>query len=305
MNSKIKALNIEKILFFDIETVRNNEELDLNSKEFDLYQKKNRLKDTDELLPDNEVVELYHKKGGLRPIYNRIVNIVIGAVKDGKVYLKSFTGEEKDIIKNFYEATAKYEVISGYNLLNFDLPITRINSLRYMQDRVIDYLPERFNDSGKKPWELKNIVDFMDIFKGTYFNNLSLDEVCYLLDIPSPKEGGIDGSQVSEVYYSEGVDRIAEYCKRDVLSVINVFQVLRGEEVFTEFKDISEQKEKPLTLLEKIMQQEIFEEEKLQEIILTLNDEEKEIALEIVKACYLEKGKKKLPKKISDLFKSK
>jgi predicted PolB exonuclease-like 3'-5' exonuclease len=303
MNSKIKALNIEKILFFDIETVRNNEELDLNSKEFELYQKKNRLKDTDELLPDNEVVELYHKKGGLRPIYNRIVNIVIGAVKDGKVYLKSFTGEEKDIIKNFYEATAKYEVISGYNLLNFDLPITRINSLRYMQDRVIDYLPERFNDSGKKPWELKNIVDFMDIFKGTYFNNLSLDEVCYLLNIPSPKEGGIDGSQVSEVYYSEGVDRIAEYCKRDVLSVINVFQVLRGEEVFTEFKDISEQKEKPLTLLEKIMQQEIFEEEKLQEIVITLNDEEKEIALEIVKACYLEKGKKKLPKKISDLFK--
>jgi predicted PolB exonuclease-like 3'-5' exonuclease len=305
MNKTIKALDPSKILFFDIETVRNNKELDLNSKEFELYQKKNRIKDTDELLPDNEVAELYHKKGGLRPIYNRIVNVVIGTIKDEKVYIKSFVGEEKEIIKSLYDVFSKYEIVSGYNLLNFDLPITRINSLRYMKDRIIDLLPDRFNDAGKKPWELKNIVDFMDIFKGTYFNNLSLDEVCYLLEIPSPKEGGIDGSQVSEVYYTEGVDRIAEYCKRDVLSIINIFRVLRGEEVFTEYTDISAQKEKPLTTLEKIMQQDIFDEEKLAEITSTMTDEEKLIGLEIIKACYLEKGKRTIPKNITSLFKSK
>ncbi len=37
MNKKFKNVDIEECCFFDIETVSKNEELDLNSKEFELW----------------------------------------------------------------------------------------------------------------------------------------------------------------------------------------------------------------------------------------------------------------------------
>ena len=49
MNKVMQSLNIEKILFIDIEVVRKTKELDINSREFELYQKKIRNKETDEL----------------------------------------------------------------------------------------------------------------------------------------------------------------------------------------------------------------------------------------------------------------
>jgi hypothetical protein len=45
MNKTLKLINEESVLFFDIEVVRKNKELDLNSKEFELFQKKTRNKE--------------------------------------------------------------------------------------------------------------------------------------------------------------------------------------------------------------------------------------------------------------------
>lgn len=42
MNQTIKKVNQEKILFMDIEDVRRSKELDINSREFELYRKKNK-----------------------------------------------------------------------------------------------------------------------------------------------------------------------------------------------------------------------------------------------------------------------
>ena len=55
MNQTIKKVNQEKILFMDIEDVRRSKELDINSREFELYRKKTRNRETDEYLPNDEV----------------------------------------------------------------------------------------------------------------------------------------------------------------------------------------------------------------------------------------------------------
>jgi 3'-5' exonuclease len=231
MNNSFQKINIEKILFFDIEVARNQESLDINSKEFELFQKKTRDKATDELLPDDQVLTEYNRLAGLKMGYNKIVCISVGVVSKGKVYLKSFKGEEKEILDKLYELMFNYDYVCGYNIVGYDLPMCQFNYLRY----GIPKIPEAFNVSGKKPWELKSIIELMDVVRGTHFANPSLDEVCFHLGIPSPKEGGIDGSMVSDVYYKEGVDRIASYCNRDVFSVINLFQRLQNNPLFESF----------------------------------------------------------------------
>jgi predicted methyltransferase len=55
-----------------------------------------------------------------------------------------------------------------------------------------------------------------------------------VLGIPSPKED-IDGSMVRDVYYEENdLERIVQYCERDVVTVAQVFLRLRNEGLLAE-----------------------------------------------------------------------
>ena len=55
-----------------------------------------------------------------------------------------------------------------------------------------------------------------------------------VLGIHSPKED-IDGSMVGEVYYQENdLERIVQYCERDVVTVAQVFLRLRNESLLGE-----------------------------------------------------------------------
>jgi hypothetical protein len=58
--------------------------------------------------------------------------------------------------------------------------------------------------------------------------------MAYVLGIPSPKDD-IDGSQVAGVYYKEkNLDRIVQYCEKDVITVAQVILKLRNEPLLTE-----------------------------------------------------------------------
>ena len=116
--------------------------------------------------------------------------------------------------------TQNFKYICGYNIIQFDLPICSYNASKYFD--ITSVLNPLFNVSQKKIWDMRNVIDLMDVVRGTHFSNISLDEALYHYDIPSSKDD-ISGSQVSEVYYSEGPERIYEYVKKDVFATVNLF----------------------------------------------------------------------------------
>lgn len=234
MNQTIKKINEESVLFFDAEVVRRSKELDINSREFELFQKKTRNRETEELLPDNEVVEEYSKRAALKMCYTKIVTIGVGFIKGGEVHIKALTGEENEIIEQFCKIAKSFDYVSGANIIGYDLPMITNNGYRYFD--VCEILPDRYVTCGKKPWELKNIIDLMDIFRGTHYANSSLDEICYHFNLPSPKTD-LDGSMVSEEYWSNGIEKIAQYVKQDVFASVNVFKKMRFEPTFEDFID--------------------------------------------------------------------
>lgn len=234
MNNKIRKQDLEKLLVFDIETVRRNKELDINSKEYDLYAWKLRDKETSKLPPSNEVLEHYKLNGALDPVFNRIVCISVGFIKDKTIYLKSFTGEQKTIIEDFYNLLNSTGFIpTGFNVINFDSPTIRLKALESGVD--LSLIGERYNDVGQKPWTLEDaFVDLMPLTKGTYYHNLSLDAMCFLAGVDTPKDG-ISGADVSRVFWEEdGLDRISTYCKKDVKAVADLLCVLQGKRGYIE-----------------------------------------------------------------------
>jgi hypothetical protein len=237
MNQTIKKINQEKILFFDLEVVRKSKELDINSKEFELFQKKTRNRETDELLPDNQVVEEYAKRAALKMGYMKVVSVGVGFIKDNEVHIKSLSGEEDKILKQFCTIANSFDYVCGVNILAYDLPVVAVNGSKYFD--ITENLVDRFITSGKKPWNLDRVIDLIDVFKGTHYANTSLDEMCYHFDLPSPKTD-LDGSMVSEEYWTNGVEKIDKYVKQDVFASVNLFKKMRFEQPFESFIDKNE-----------------------------------------------------------------
>ena len=90
-------------------------------------------------------------------------------------------------------------------------------------------LPKSLNLFGKKPWEVQHI-DTMNLWRfGDFKNYTSLKLLAEVLGIPSPKDD-IDGSQVAQVFYKEkNINRIVNYCEKDVLTIAQVVLRFRNE----------------------------------------------------------------------------
>ncbi len=237
MNNKLKTIPIEKMLFWDIETIRETNELDPSSEAFHLFRQKNRNRDTDEYLSDSEVLDLYKRKAALSPTHNKIVCISMGVVIKGVLYIRSIVGDQAGIIEEFGKILQKDYIPCGYNIVQFDFPVLRLKAFK---EGILDCIPEKFNDANKKPWALTEIkfetvmVDLMEYVKGTYYYNLSLAEACFLAGIESPKNGEVEGAGVSEEYYKNGVEKIRQYCERDILSCVHLTQKMQGVELITD-----------------------------------------------------------------------
>ena len=99
-------------------------------------------------------------------------------------------------------------------------------------------IPKILDQSGKKPWEV-NHLDTMDMWKfGDRKSFTSLALLTTLFEIPTSKSD-LDGSRVNEAYYKEdGLDRIAEYCRGDVVATAQLYLKLNNMSIIDP-KDIT------------------------------------------------------------------
>jgi predicted PolB exonuclease-like 3'-5' exonuclease len=227
----INKLNLENILFLDIETVpevQNFSELDQTKQTlWDLksrYQRK-----------DDESAEDFYERAGIWAEFGKIVCISVGYFKlQGdlrKFRVTSFFGEEITILKDFKNLLVTHfnetkHILCAHNGKEFDFP--------YIARRMIIHnieLPIKLNLFGKKPWEVPHL-DTLELWKfGDYKNYTSLKLLTHILGIPSPKDD-IDGSEVYRVYYKENqIDRIVTYCEKDTVAVAQILLRLRGESI--------------------------------------------------------------------------
>ncbi|HAY71818.1 MAG TPA: 3'-5' exonuclease, partial [Saprospirales bacterium] len=82
-----------------------------------------------------------------------------------------------------------------------------------------------------------HLIDTMEMWKfGDYKNYTSLKLLAYVLGIPSPKDD-IDGTMVSSVFWEEkNLERIRNYCEKDVKTTVQVFLKLNGLSVIEDDK---------------------------------------------------------------------
>ena len=227
----IKRINLEHILFLDIETVPQHEhfeELDDTSKVlWDLKSKYQRKEDF--------TAEEFYDRAGIWAEFGMIVCISVGYfVLKGDIRnfrVTSFHGDEVKILKDFKTLlethfNKPHHLLCAHNGKEFDFPYIA----RRMIIKGID-IPFKLDLFGKKPWEVPHL-DTLELWKfGDYKTYTSLKLMAHVLGIPSPKDD-IDGSQVHSVFYKEkDIDRIVIYCEKDTITVAQILLRLRNEAI--------------------------------------------------------------------------
>jgi predicted PolB exonuclease-like 3'-5' exonuclease len=172
-----------------------------------------------------DVNEAYIENAGIISTYGRIVCISFGYIdNEGNNKISSFYGDdEQDIVNSFNNLLKKIETksfnLSGFRINHFDIPWVLHKLHKYgIEPANMIYLYD------KKPWDLR-VVDMSDDWKGKFAWAFSFDEMCYELDVVSPKDI-INGSDVHKYYWSGKIDQIKTYCEKDVNSSIEVSKKL-------------------------------------------------------------------------------
>lgn len=233
---QLRKVNIEKVLFLDIETVPQVYEFkDLDDKTAELYLHKNKfIQERDELT--NEQV---YERAGVFAEFGKIVCISCGIVTEQSgaksIRMKSFASDdEKELLTEFADLlnrhyNSPFHILCGHNAKEFDFPFIA----RRMLVLGID-LPAALDIAGKKPWEI-NHLDTMELWKfGDYKHYTSMSLLCHLFNVPTPKDD-ISGADVARVYYEENdLERIVTYCQKDVVALIQLFLRFRNEPLVEE-----------------------------------------------------------------------
>jgi DNA polymerase elongation subunit (family B) len=227
---------LDKMLFIDIETAGGYKDLETLKKEnptlatiFSRYQYwfKDRFSDIEN--SDEETV--YLKKSALIPEFGRIVCVSFGLMKDSEFKVSSYYGyNEKDILVKLQKLLKRAEELDmflvGHNIEKFDA--------HYISTRmVINGIepPKILPDENSKPWETK-LLDTKKIWQRSQYNSLSsLDLLCTVLDVDSPKVGEVVGDMVHEnfwKYTDYSMQEIVEYCERDVVAVRDIVVKLQN-----------------------------------------------------------------------------
>lgn len=214
-----------KKLFFDIETIPADESSYpalqyLYDRKIEKRMKEKKI-DREAAISEYGDFDKFVNDTGFDGSFGRVLCIAY-AVNDEATRVICNPDNEKKTLEDFWFVAHQCDQFVGHNIMEFDLRFILQRSM------VLGVKPSwnRFQELGKKPWDMLKYLDFaryknlpifdtMQEWSNWGNQKLGLEHVALALGIPTPKEG-IDGSEVYNFFKAGKVTEICDYCKRDV-----------------------------------------------------------------------------------------
>ena len=135
-------------------------------------------------------------------------------VDDGLVSLVPCT--EKEILENFWNSVSHYKQIITFNGRGFDCPFVMLRSALLGVKPTRNLMGYRYATN-----EHCDLLEQLSFYGAT--RRFNLDFYCKAFGITSPKEEGITGLDMAQLYGEKRFREIAEYCLRDVKATAELF----------------------------------------------------------------------------------
>lgn len=230
----LKALDLNDVVFLDIETVACVPKLEAGTLLYDSWVYK--MKYQKELVDTGKTTyeQLFDETAALHAEFARIVCVTIGKIKDGEIKLKSYAYEdEAQILKEFCSdliniiASNKNTKLCGHTIIGFDIPFL----MRRCIVKQVE-MPSLIDTGHLKPWEL-TAIDTAVLWKGSGMTGASLLNIAVVLGLQNPKDE-MYPYETTAVFHTEGeagLKRIQKYCEDDVVTVANIVRKCRYEDI--------------------------------------------------------------------------
>ena len=209
-----------KTMVFDIETVgKKYEELDEVEQDY-------LLNNLEKAETDKEIAK---KKTGLYSIFGMVcaigafnpnskkgIVLLIGdkdLIPEKDNYTYKIFDNEKDLLIGFWEIAKEYELFVTYNGDTFDFPYLQIRS-------GINRVKVPFEI---KKWGGDKFVDLQNKIRQSH--GFKLEMLCKAFGIENPKEAGVHGGDVNELFDNKNYQKIADYVARDAFSTTQLYLI--------------------------------------------------------------------------------
>jgi 3'-5' exonuclease len=126
--------------------------------------------------------------------------------------------DERQMIKYFWKYADKAERVISFNGRCFDIPFITVRSAFQKIRPSRSLMKNRFDSANHV--DLLEQLTFYGITK-----KFNLDFYCHAFGIQSPKEKGITGMDVKELYKAGRIKEIAVYCGKDVKATYELFKI--------------------------------------------------------------------------------
>lgn len=125
---------------------------------------------------------------------------------------------EEGILNKFWDAVKHYDQVITFNGRGFDAPYLMIRSAVNKIKPTRDLMPNRYTSSSH--------VDLLDqlTFYGAVRKKFSLHMWCKAFGIKSPKEDGVTGHEVNDLFNEQKYLDIARYCLGDLYATAELFE---------------------------------------------------------------------------------
>lgn len=216
-------------VIFDIETIgKDFEQLDKVSREY-------LERSFEKYLKSEEEIEEAKDQLSFSPLTGEIVAIAMinPETSGGVVYFQAPTKKienfeengvqyvscsEAEILRNFWEKIKSFNQFITFNGRTFDCPYLMIRSAVNKVRPTRNLMPYRYT--------AEEHIDLFDqlTFYGAVRRKFNLHMWCKAFDVKSPKEEGISGEDVKQLFKEEKYAEIARYCLGDVFATKELYQ---------------------------------------------------------------------------------
>lgn len=211
---------ISKTMVFDIETVgKKFEELDEVEQDYLLNNLEKATEDKEEAKKRTGLYSIFGKVcaiGAFNPGSKKGMVLLLGEkdlVPEKENYTYKIFETEKDLLTEFWKIAAEYELFVTYNGDNFDFPYLMIRS-------GINRVKMPFE---VKKWGSDKFIDLQLKIKQSHA--FKLEMLCKAFGIENPKEAGVHGNDVNELFDNKDFQKIADYVARDAYSTSQLYMI--------------------------------------------------------------------------------
>jgi len=265
MNIPLTTYPLTKLLFFDLIV---GDKIELTDKEQELFDwQKSKLEGED-----------YYTS---KPIFKVLEAVSLSYFNeddnDWRVDVTTGTEEEicKGVIKKLQSKAFDAYKLIGWNIGGHKLPFLRLKAT----SKGVNYLGVKYNDSGRKPWELGDITfDLLPIISGSYHTRMSFEETCAMY-------------RVECLNSWEEYDDIEQFAESRAKSHIDLYTAITKPEELAEETKVENKK----GIFNKIYDQGVLmneDKKKLKKMAASMTAKEKGMLCDIIQAATLQKSGK-------------